>query len=190
MTLDVSGSIYCVGKTYSFGTGAYDLALVKFYPNGTLAWNTTWVGSSNDHGVELALNAEGSVYCVSYTDSFGAGNNDLASIKFALIINPPVLYQIVPNPNSNGIIYLNWSSVVYATWYYVFRDVSPISSVENLIPIAKVSDQNYTDSISINEIYYYAIVAGNKYLNSTISNCDTLLGLLSTIILLRRKIEH
>ncbi len=83
VALDASGAIYCVGDTHSFEAGYSDLALVKFAPNGTRLWNTTWGGSNSDYGKGVVVDANGAVYSIGYTNSFGAGGYDLALIKFA-----------------------------------------------------------------------------------------------------------
>ena len=75
-------SIYCVGSTNSFGAGLSDLLLLKFYQNGTLAWNVTWGGSQDDTGHGLTIDANGSIYCIGETRSFGAGGLDISLIKF------------------------------------------------------------------------------------------------------------
>jgi len=82
VALDTAGNIYCTGYTNSFGVGAYDLALVKFYPNGTRVWNTTWGGASDDQGYGVVLDTAGNIYCAGYTTSFGAGGWDFALVKF------------------------------------------------------------------------------------------------------------
>ncbi|MHA1279347.1 MAG: hypothetical protein ACTSQ8_19285 [Candidatus Helarchaeota archaeon] len=76
------GSIYCVGKTYSFGAGEFDFMLIKYSPNGTREWNATWGGSGKDEGKGVAIASDGSIYCVGSTQSFGAGDYDLALVKF------------------------------------------------------------------------------------------------------------
>ncbi|MDD1778039.1 MAG: hypothetical protein LUQ65_07695 [Candidatus Helarchaeota archaeon] len=83
VTVDASGSIYCVGWTDSYGAGGYDFALVKVAPNGTGLWNTTWGGVSADYGTGVAMVASGAVYCGGYTQNFGAGNADFALVKVA-----------------------------------------------------------------------------------------------------------
>ncbi len=83
VAVDASGAIYCVGETNSFGAGLFDLALVKFAPNGTRLWNITWGGYSNERSIGVAVDAAGNLYCVGSTGSFGVGNGDLALVKVA-----------------------------------------------------------------------------------------------------------
>ncbi|HUY01524.1 MAG TPA: hypothetical protein VMV49_18315 [Candidatus Deferrimicrobium sp.] len=82
MAVDKSGNIYCSGITITFGVETNDFALVKFFPNGTKAWNVTWGSSGDEACYGLRLDATGHIYCIGYTDTFGAGNNDLALVKF------------------------------------------------------------------------------------------------------------
>ncbi len=83
LVIDPNGSIYCTGYTNSFGAGGYDLLLVKYAPNGTQLWNTTWGGSNDDKGWGITMDTNGSLYCVGETESFGAGGKDFALVKFA-----------------------------------------------------------------------------------------------------------
>jgi len=83
LALDTVGDLYCVGDTFSFGAGGQDLALVKFAPNGSRLWNTTWGGAANDWGYGVVLDTAGNIYCVGWTGSFGVGGQDLALVKFA-----------------------------------------------------------------------------------------------------------
>jgi hypothetical protein len=82
IVLDTQGNLYCVGVTESFGAGTYDFAVVKFYPNGTRAWNTTWGGSDVDAAYGIVLDTQSNLYCIGFTRSFGAGLDDFALIKF------------------------------------------------------------------------------------------------------------
>lgn len=82
IVLDAAGNIYTSGVTPSYGAGGQDLALVKFHPNGTKAWNVTWGGANSDKGYGLALDAAGNIYTTGNTYSYGAGNSDLTILKF------------------------------------------------------------------------------------------------------------
>jgi len=82
IALDSAGNIYTVGYTTSYGAGGYDVALVKFYPNGTLAWNQTWGGINSDKSSGIALDSSENIYVVGYTASYTVGSNDLVLIKF------------------------------------------------------------------------------------------------------------
>jgi hypothetical protein len=76
------GSIYCVGLTLSDGAGDDDLALVKFFPNGTREWNVTWGGWDEEEGKGITLDTTGAIYCTGFTRTFGAGSADIALVKF------------------------------------------------------------------------------------------------------------
>ncbi len=81
--------IYCSGRTQSFGAGYDDFALVKFAPNGTRLWNTTWGGTGQDQCYSVAISTDGSIYCLGSTMSFGAGSYDFALVKFGIKISEP-----------------------------------------------------------------------------------------------------
>ena len=82
IALDTAGNIYTVGSTNGFGAGGFDLVVVKFYPDGTVAWNTTWGGVNFDEGYGIALDPAGNIYTVGSTNSFSVGLSDLVVVKF------------------------------------------------------------------------------------------------------------
>ncbi len=88
------------------------------------------------------------------------------------ILSSPVLAPISPNPDG-GIIMFNWSYVSDATHYYIYRDIHPITSVEELTPIGSTPTNSYQDIINTNGLYYYVIIASNADSNSSISNCES-----------------
>ena len=175
VAVGATGAIYCVGYTNSSGAGGSDLVLLKFFSNGTLAGQTTWGGSNNDYGYGVAVDATGDIYCVGSTFSFGAGDSDFALLQFYrnIPLVTPILDPISPNPNSDGLIELNWTEVVGATQYYVYRSSSNITSVTDLVPIDMVFQSAYQDKIIINQTFYYVIIAGNLEVNSSLSNCES-----------------
>lgn len=83
LAIGPNDEVYLTGRATSFSpTTLDDIPLVKLYSNGALAWNVTWGGSSDDIGDDIAISADGSIYVVGYTKSFGAGEADLVLIKF------------------------------------------------------------------------------------------------------------
>jgi len=171
VAVDTLGYIYCAGSTYSFGAGSADFVLLKFAPNGSRLWNTYWGGASSDKAESIAVDQSGDIYCTGSTDSFGVGNDYLVLIKVGEI-QPPSLNPITPNPDGDGIIELSWTDVLEANRYYIYREITCITSVVCLVPLAMVNENHYTDNITSNGTYYYVIVAGNAYGNSSISNCE------------------
>ncbi len=83
VAVDATGFVYCVGNTADYNAEDADFVLVKFAPNGTRLWNITWGGDAADHANGVVVDAANFVYCVGYTRSFGAGDADLALVKFA-----------------------------------------------------------------------------------------------------------
>ncbi len=94
----------------------------------------------------------------------------------------PILYEINPNPSYTGIITIEWEKVEDSTNYYIYRETSPITSIDGLTPKFSSFDQYnqtwhetqyYTDNITENGTYYYVVVAYNGEIYSSISNCES-----------------
>ncbi len=81
ITADVSGNIYLVGYTYSFGAGDADMSILKFASDGSLLWQKTWGGDGFDYAVDVALDAIGGIYVVGNTASYGQGSYDACLLK-------------------------------------------------------------------------------------------------------------
>ncbi|NVM56069.1 MAG: hypothetical protein HWN66_20390, partial [Candidatus Helarchaeota archaeon] len=115
-------------------------------------------------------------YVIVAGNASGAGPiSNCESVMVAIppaIPFPPVLEPILPNPDYDGLLELNWSSMLTATVYHVYRNTSPITSVDGMIPIASISTTKYQETIRIRGTYYYVVVAGNPLGNSSISNCE------------------
>ena len=90
---------------------------------------------------------------------------------FNIYSTVPHLRPITPNPSMTGVINLDWNDVANATRYYIYRNISLISSTTGLTPIANSTPSTYRDMVS-NGTYYYAIVAENATTNSSLSNCE------------------
>jgi hypothetical protein len=105
-----------------------------------------------------------------------AVNESSGTAQYEFLIPPqkaPTLNLILPNPNDNGIITLDWDDVNGTTVYYIYRSSSNITSVMGLIPIATVTTSTYQNIVTIEGEYFYVIVAGNDGENTTLSNVES-----------------
>ncbi len=75
-----------VGRTKSYGAGAYDVALVAWDLAGNVAWNCTWGWMGGDEAWDIVSN--GTHYItIGSTNNFGAGGYDVALIVWDLAGN-------------------------------------------------------------------------------------------------------
>jgi hypothetical protein len=70
-----------VGQTGSYGSGEYDIWLIKTNALGVEQWNSTIGGSENDFGSSALQSTDGGYILVGSTYSYGAGNQDIWLIK-------------------------------------------------------------------------------------------------------------
>jgi uncharacterized delta-60 repeat protein len=82
LCLDDNGNIYLTGYTDSFHP-PFDLALLKYSPEGELLWQKTWGGSSTEGGCALAVDGSGSIFVTGSTNSFGEYSPDVILLKYS-----------------------------------------------------------------------------------------------------------
>ncbi len=75
------GGFIIAGNTSSFGSGLYDVYLIKTDGNGNLQWSKTFGGSGRDYGTSIKQTPDGNYIIAGYTLSYGAGNEDVWLIK-------------------------------------------------------------------------------------------------------------
>jgi hypothetical protein len=75
------GGYAMIGRTNSSGAGAFDFWLVKSNSTGDMQWSKTYGGTGNDYGYSLLQAIDGGYTLVGYSNSFGAGGNDVWLIK-------------------------------------------------------------------------------------------------------------
>ncbi|MCL4551586.1 MAG: peptidoglycan DD-metalloendopeptidase family protein [Bacteroidetes bacterium] len=68
---DKNNNIYIVGSTSSFGSGWYDVLILKFDSNGSLIWSKTWGGSSYDAGYGISIDSNDNLIISAESYSFG-----------------------------------------------------------------------------------------------------------------------
>jgi len=76
VTIDSEENIYVGGGTYSFGSGDWDMVLVKYNNFGEQQWNKTWGGSAHEEGFGLASDSSDNIYIT------GSEGYDIALVKY------------------------------------------------------------------------------------------------------------
>ncbi len=80
LAVDADGDIVVAGHSDSCGSGANDVVLLRYSPEGELRWARLWGGSAIDSVGGIALFGP-YAYLGGETFSFGAGDNDALLIK-------------------------------------------------------------------------------------------------------------
>jgi len=71
------GGYIVAGITASFGSGSNDFWLIRTDPNGNSLWSNTFGGEQLEMCYEIMLPPNGGYVLTGYTQSYGAGSNDI-----------------------------------------------------------------------------------------------------------------
>lgn len=82
LVIDSLDNIYCFGLTFSTGAGARDYLLAKYNSSGTIQWQRTLGGASQDWGFSVTADSSDFIYVAGYSSSTGAGSNDMLFAKY------------------------------------------------------------------------------------------------------------
>ncbi len=81
VTITSDGGYLIAGATKSSGAGDYDIIVLKTDAAGDSVWANVFGGSGYDHAVSIVSAADGGCLLAGYTNSFGAGGDDVYLVK-------------------------------------------------------------------------------------------------------------
>ncbi|MHA1552334.1 MAG: hypothetical protein ACTSQC_10370 [Candidatus Heimdallarchaeaceae archaeon] len=167
--------IWCDHTTYQ-GSGSDSDIFYKLWDATSSTWGTTVVvstESTNDvYTSSLAIDSSDNLHVVwyDYTNYLGSGAD--MDVYYTKFVGPPAAPQFLtatPNYSTSGDISLNWTDVGRSDAYYIYRETAYMTSSTGLTPIVKINSSDYVDTIDASGTYYYSVVAGNEFGNSTLS---------------------
>ncbi len=83
--VEVPGAYVAVGYTKSFGAGGYDVYVVAWRKDGTLAWTKTFGGGDDDYAYAVVITADSLLKITGTTKSAGNGGWDIYLLELDTI---------------------------------------------------------------------------------------------------------
>ena len=97
------------GYTNSYGTGGYDVYLIRLDSAGTLLWTKTIGGTSDDYGYALIKTKDGGFALSGRTNSYGNGNGDVFFVKLDVFGNSCLSKSAGGNSSTGGTLSSGWN---------------------------------------------------------------------------------
>jgi hypothetical protein len=181
LEIDSEGNVHITWYDQDYGNSSYNVMYRILYTD-TNVWSRAELISMEstdfyDFSLEpvLALDQADNVY-FTWSEGkdgiLGSGNDyDIVFRAYAGPPQAPLLQEIVPNPTESSSITLLWQNVPGAISYKVYVGDMYIYDVDMMTELASTGNSFYIDSLSAEGVYYYAVVAENRFGQSFVSNC-------------------
>ena len=138
-SIDSDGDIVLTGSSYSFGSGRYDVYVVKTNPDGEQIWAQAFGGGQDEGGFSVIETENGGYAIGGYTESFGEGESDFFLVLIDRDGNNPlfatyggenddVCYSLIQNEDGG-----------FALAGYTGPGTSPSGWTVSPVPVAVVS---------------------------------------------------
>lgn len=165
---------------YSFVLGGCSggNAFYKSLDQNSQEFSSEVVLSSSSTGIYadlplLCVDSYGYVHAIWIDDSDINGAGIDKDPFYKKLVGPPaapILKEFPSAIDRGGNISVEWTNSLSAVEYKVYRSNTEILDVSTMSPIAVVDNYTFSDNIDETGVYYYAIVAGSYYGDSTLSN--------------------
>ena len=160
-----SGGYLVTGGTDSYGSGKYDIFILKIDEDGSLIWKKTYGGIDSDEAFYINKKSDDNYTIAGYSESFG-GYRD----AFAMTIDPEdgnIIWQKTYGANNNDEVHsvaqTDDGGFIFAGWILYFdsfkRDVLVIKTDANgmiddssLVHTPEVTIQDVSANVKITEI--------------------------------------
>ncbi len=177
---DSEGTVHAVWyDSTEYAGSESDIDIFYKRKDSLSSWTTTDVVSTESSGLSnfpvIDVDILGIVHAFwdDFTNYDSAGSDkDIFYKRLSGVPSAPEIAFVVPNPDEDGSVTLDWNDVYGANTYYIYRSSSYIWSVEGLTPIHSTSASSYIDTLPSTGFYYYVIVAENYVGLSALSNCQ------------------
>ncbi len=132
------------------------------------------IATGNSYFPSVSVDSREHVHVIWYDDSsnlLGSGTD--ADEFYKRLVGPPeapILADIFPSTRALGNLTLDWTPIIGADEYNIYKSDSFIWDVDGLVPIETTSASNFADEVVEAGIYYYTITANSIYGESESSN--------------------